>query len=396
MKAAVLYGKKNIKIEELNLPSSEDNFIVKVDACGICISDVKGYQHGKSHYYKPPVILGHESVGNIFTVPKGINKFKKGDRVAVVHAVNCGYCNYCQRGLFELCENKQRPSNGGFAEYISIGKEFANQALNNYFLVPREKIPDHLDIMVLLEKSTVPPRNSNDLASLKDLLNDAIDAWTGLMADAIQGKSVLENIIHGLRLQALKVEVYQKVDTVLGLLDNYGDEKADLPSLGGIKDLINVLDDFLKGFELIKYKTKELYEKLIYDEEVKIELGIRFDRPAQFLNNLKDGLKTILKQVKNTIECAKGTSEFGSLAIEITGFTSKIIDYSEGKGNYPFMDEMEGMVDFLDNYAKKSDKEIQVKIIALKESVDKLHGYLDEFIFKLAMERMEPSFLRRF
>jgi len=129
MKAAVLYGKKNIKIEELNLPSSEDNFIVKVDACGICISDVKGYQHGKSHYYKPPVILGHESVGNIFTVPKGINKFKKGDRVAVVHAVNCGYCNYCQRGLFELCENKQRPSNGGFAEYISIGKEFANQAL---------------------------------------------------------------------------------------------------------------------------------------------------------------------------------------------------------------------------------------------------------------------------
>ena len=129
MKAAVLYGKKNIKIEEVNLPPSQGSIMIKVAACGICISDVKAYQEGQSHYCKPPVILGHEYVGNIVTTPKENNYFKKGDRVAVIHAVNCGYCSYCQRGLFELCENKQRASNGGFAEYVSIKEKFAKIAL---------------------------------------------------------------------------------------------------------------------------------------------------------------------------------------------------------------------------------------------------------------------------
>ena len=129
LKAAVLYGKKDIKIEEVNLPSSQGNIMIKVAACGICISDVKAYQEGQSHYFKPPIILGHECVGNIVTTLKENNYFKKGDRVAVIHAVNCGYCSYCQRGLFELCKNKQRASNGGFAEYVSINEKFAKIAL---------------------------------------------------------------------------------------------------------------------------------------------------------------------------------------------------------------------------------------------------------------------------
>ena len=129
MKAAVLYGKKNIKVEEVNLPPSQGSIMIKVAACGICISDVKAYQEGQSHYCKPPVILGHEYVGNIVTTLKENNYFKKGDRVAAIHAVNCGYCSYCQRGLFELCENKQRASNGGFAEYVSIKEKFAKVAL---------------------------------------------------------------------------------------------------------------------------------------------------------------------------------------------------------------------------------------------------------------------------
>jgi L-iditol 2-dehydrogenase len=136
LKAAVLYGKKNIKIEEVNLPANQHNIMIKIAACGICISDVKAYQEGQSHYFKPPIILGHEYVGTIAKISKKNDYFKKGDRVAVIHAVNCGYCSYCQRGLFELCENKQRASNGGFAEYVSINEKFAKIALL--------KIPDKL------------------------------------------------------------------------------------------------------------------------------------------------------------------------------------------------------------------------------------------------------------
>ena len=129
LKAAVLYEKKNIKIEEVDLPANQDNIMIKIAACGICMSDVKAYQEGQSHYFKPPVILGHEYVGTIAKISKKNEDFKIGDRVAVIHAVNCGYCNYCQRGSFELCENKQRASNGGFAEYVSIKEKFAKIAL---------------------------------------------------------------------------------------------------------------------------------------------------------------------------------------------------------------------------------------------------------------------------
>ena len=136
LKAAVLYEKKNIKIEEVDLPANPDNIMIKIAACGVCMSDVKAYQEGQSHYFKPPVILGHEYVGTIAKISKKNEDFKKGDRVAVIHAVNCGYCSYCQRGSFELCENKQRASNGGFAEYVSIKEKFAKIALL--------KIPDKL------------------------------------------------------------------------------------------------------------------------------------------------------------------------------------------------------------------------------------------------------------
>jgi len=57
LKAAVLYEKKNIKIEEVDLPENPDNIMIKIAACGICMSDVKAYQEGQSHYFKPPVIF---------------------------------------------------------------------------------------------------------------------------------------------------------------------------------------------------------------------------------------------------------------------------------------------------------------------------------------------------
>jgi len=136
LKAAVLCEKKNIKIEEVNLPANQDNIMIKIAACGVCMSDVKAFQEGQSHYFKLPIILGHEYVGTIAKISKKNEDFKEGDRVAVIHAVNCGYCSYCQRGLFELCKNKQRASNGGFAEYTSIKEKFAKIALL--------KIPDKL------------------------------------------------------------------------------------------------------------------------------------------------------------------------------------------------------------------------------------------------------------
>lgn len=136
MKAAMLYEKEKMEVTEVSSPAELYPIVVKIAACGICISDIKTYQNGGSHYIKLPAILGHEYVGTINNVPTEIKEFRPGDRVAVVHAINCGYCYYCQHGAFELCENKQRASNGGFAELVGL-------KLNNYPLALL-KIPDSL------------------------------------------------------------------------------------------------------------------------------------------------------------------------------------------------------------------------------------------------------------
>lgn len=136
MKAAVLYEKEKMVITKVDSPSDIYPIIIKIAACGICISDIKVYQQGLSHYIKPPAILGHEYVGIINQIPKEITEFRLGERVAIVHAINCGYCYYCQHGYFELCENKQRASNGGFAELVGL-------KLNNYHLA-LIKLPDSI------------------------------------------------------------------------------------------------------------------------------------------------------------------------------------------------------------------------------------------------------------
>ena len=119
---------KHIEIEEINLPQSQNRIVVKILSCGICISEVKVYQQEQSHYFKPSIALGYEYVGTTVNRYKN-GYFKKRDRIAIVHAVNCGYCNYCQRGLLKLYKNKQRLSNEGFDQYFSMDTESANQSL---------------------------------------------------------------------------------------------------------------------------------------------------------------------------------------------------------------------------------------------------------------------------
>jgi len=136
MKAAVLYEKEKMKVTNMDFPSPDYPIVVRIKACGICISDIKAYQNGGSHYIKLPAVLGHEYSGTIQNIPIEITDFQQGDRVSVVHAINCGCCYYCQVGAFELCENKQRASNGGFSELVGL-------KLNNYPLALL-KIPDSL------------------------------------------------------------------------------------------------------------------------------------------------------------------------------------------------------------------------------------------------------------
>jgi L-iditol 2-dehydrogenase len=128
MKSLLLeeYGK--FAIAELPRPEpGEQEVLVGVAACGICGSDVHGYD-GSSGRRIPPLVMGHEAAGVIVSTGSGVSAFKPGDRVTFDSTVYCGQCVYCRRGEMNLCDRRQvigvscgeYRRNGAFAEYIAV------------------------------------------------------------------------------------------------------------------------------------------------------------------------------------------------------------------------------------------------------------------------------------
>ena len=125
MKAAVFYGKQDLRIEEIAMPEVKaGEVLVKVHACGICGTDVHIF-HGDEGAAKTPArtVLGHEFAGEIVAVGDGITAVQMGDRVCVDPNRLCGDCYYCKSGIGHFCEAMVgigTTVNGGFAEYCAV------------------------------------------------------------------------------------------------------------------------------------------------------------------------------------------------------------------------------------------------------------------------------------
>ena len=88
-------------------------------ASGICGSDVMEWYRKD----KTPLVLGHETAGEVAAVGPGAGRFQVGDRLAVTHHVPCNTCSYCLAGRHTMCETllkKTRFDPGGFAEYLRV------------------------------------------------------------------------------------------------------------------------------------------------------------------------------------------------------------------------------------------------------------------------------------
>ncbi|RKY29660.1 MAG: alcohol dehydrogenase [Candidatus Omnitrophota bacterium] len=119
MRAAVYYSNKDIRIEERPKPKiGPEELLVRVEACGICGSDVMEWYR----IDRVPLVLGHEISGIIEEAGGGIKEYKKGDRIACAHHVPCGNCHYCLSGHDSVCDTlrKTNVDPGGFAEYIRL------------------------------------------------------------------------------------------------------------------------------------------------------------------------------------------------------------------------------------------------------------------------------------
>jgi threonine dehydrogenase-like Zn-dependent dehydrogenase len=106
MKANCWYGYRDVRVTEVEDPKilNPRDAIVRVTSTAICGSDLHLYD-GFVPTMEKGDILGHEFMGEVIEVGKGVKNLKKGDRVIVPFPIACGNCFFCKRDLWSLCEN---------------------------------------------------------------------------------------------------------------------------------------------------------------------------------------------------------------------------------------------------------------------------------------------------
>ena len=128
MRALFLSEYKTLSVVEMPVPAiADDEVLVRVKACGVCGSDIHGYD-GSTGRRIPPVVMGHEAAGVVEQLGRRVEGFAPGDRVTFDSMVSCGTCDFCRRGQVNLCDNRMvlgvscgdYRRHGAFAEYVSV------------------------------------------------------------------------------------------------------------------------------------------------------------------------------------------------------------------------------------------------------------------------------------
>ncbi len=128
MQALVLEDVSTLALRDVPVPAiAAHDVLIRVKACGICGSDVHGYD-GSTGRRIPPLIMGHEAAGEITSIGDQVRGLHVGQRVTFDSTVSCGHCAFCSRGEVNLCDTRQvlgvscgdYRRNGAFAEYVAV------------------------------------------------------------------------------------------------------------------------------------------------------------------------------------------------------------------------------------------------------------------------------------
>ena len=138
MTAAVLHAPRDLRIEQRRIPTpTEGEVLVRILSVGVCGSDVHYYEHGRigDFVVRSPLILGHETSGQIVEVGKGVSPARVGERVAIEPGQPCRRCDQCRTGTYNLCPNIRfhgtPPVDGTLCEFVAVRSELS-------FVVPDE------------------------------------------------------------------------------------------------------------------------------------------------------------------------------------------------------------------------------------------------------------------
>ena len=134
MRVAMYYRNDDVRLEEMPVPEiASGEVLMRVEACGICGSDVMEWYRIRS----APRVLGHEIAGVVAEVGDGVRGWTPGDRVVATHHVPCNECRHCLDGHQSVCD-MLRSTNfdpGGLSEYVRLPPENVDRGL---FRLPDE------------------------------------------------------------------------------------------------------------------------------------------------------------------------------------------------------------------------------------------------------------------
>jgi L-iditol 2-dehydrogenase len=128
MKALLLTAPSQLELVDFPEPNpAADEVVVRIRACGICGSDIHGWD-GSTGRRRTPLIMGHEASGEIVATGPHVKAWRPGDRVTFDSTISCGTCRFCASGQINLCENRrvvgvspvEYKQHGAFAERLAL------------------------------------------------------------------------------------------------------------------------------------------------------------------------------------------------------------------------------------------------------------------------------------
>ena len=131
MQALLLTEYRKLELTSLDRPTvGPDDVLVSVRACGICGSDVHGYD-GSTGRRIPPLVMGHESAGVVAEVGANVTHVRPGDHVALDSLLSCGVCELCRHGKTNMCAGRrilgvacnEFRQQGAFAEFVVVPQQ---------------------------------------------------------------------------------------------------------------------------------------------------------------------------------------------------------------------------------------------------------------------------------
>ena len=134
MRAAVLHGKQELRVERVPVPKiGPSDVLVKVRVALTCGTDLKVFRRGyHARMLRPPTVLGHEQAGDVVAVGSCVQGFQVGQRVVAANSAPCRNCYFCRHRQENLCEDLLF-NNGAYAEYIRIPERIVK---HNAYTIP--------------------------------------------------------------------------------------------------------------------------------------------------------------------------------------------------------------------------------------------------------------------